>query len=101
HLEDGTLIGHVASRAHHAEIGGTRPGSMPPLARTLAEEGVILPPLHLVRAGRERFGDVEALLRHGPHPSRSVEENMADLRAALAANRRGAASLCAMAQQHG
>ncbi len=96
-----TVLGYVASRAHHGEIGGTRPGSMPPSARTLAEEGVVIPPMHLVRGGRSCFGDVERLLAGGPWPSRAIAENLADLRAALAANRHGASALRALAAEHG
>jgi 5-oxoprolinase (ATP-hydrolysing) len=90
HDGDGQLAGYVANRAHHAELGGARPGSMPPAARTLAEEGVVIAPRHLVRGGEARWGEMEALLTGGPHPSRSPGENLADLRAQTAANHRGA-----------
>ncbi|HTQ80145.1 MAG TPA: hydantoinase B/oxoprolinase family protein, partial [Thermoanaerobaculia bacterium] len=90
---DGTLLGYVANRAHHAEIGGIRPGSMPPEATRLVEEGVVLPPTYLVRGGRPLFGEIRRLLETAPHPSRAVEENLADLRAAVAANHRGAEAL--------
>jgi 5-oxoprolinase (ATP-hydrolysing) len=86
----GRLAGFVANRAHHAEIGGTRPGSMPAAARTLAEEGVVIAPRHLVRGGEPRWEEMEALLTGGAHPSRSPGENLADLRAQTAANHRGA-----------
>ncbi len=99
--ETGTLLGYVASRAHHAEIGGTRPGSMPPDARCLAEEGVVIPPVHLVRAGQPLWEAMRRRLAAPPHPSRAVEENLADLRAALAANRRGAEALAGLAREHG
>jgi len=95
------LIGYVASRAHHAEIGGTRPGSMPPAARTLAEEGVVIRPMHLVRAGEARWDAMRGVLAGGPHPSRGVEDNLADLAAAVAANHRGAELLRALARDHG
>ncbi|HXO18535.1 MAG TPA: hydantoinase B/oxoprolinase family protein, partial [Thermoanaerobaculia bacterium] len=95
------LLGYVASRAHHAEIGGVRPGSMPPGARCLAEEGVVIAPMHLVRAGEPRWEEVRRRLAGGPHPSRAVEENLADLRAAVAANHRGAAGLTSLAREHG
>jgi 5-oxoprolinase (ATP-hydrolysing) len=98
---EGTLVGHVASRAHHAEIGGSRPGSMPPQARTLAEEGVVIPPTYLVRRGRARCGAIEEHLGRGPWPSRAVAQNLADLHAALAANRLGSALLTAFAAGHG
>jgi 5-oxoprolinase (ATP-hydrolysing) len=95
------LLGYVASRAHHAEIGGSRPGSMPPDARRLADEGVVIPPVKLLDRGCARWDAVRALLAGGPWPSRAVEENLADLAAALAANRRGAAALAALAATHG
>ena len=95
------LIGYVASRAHHAEIGGARPGSMPPAATTLAEEGVVIPPLHLVRGGKALWEGIRRILESGPYPSRAVEDNLADLRAAVAANHAGALALRALAEEHG
>jgi 5-oxoprolinase (ATP-hydrolysing) len=96
-----SLLGFVASRAHHAEIGGSRPGSMPPHARCLAEEGVVLPPIHLVRGGVPAWEEVRRRLLAPPFPSRAAEENLADLRAAVAANHQGAAGLAALAAAHG
>ncbi len=95
------LLGYVASRAHHAEIGGVRPGSMPPHATRLAEEGVVIAPMHLARAGRVDWSTMRALLSQGPHPSRAVEDNLADLAAALAANYRGVEGLRALFERHG
>ena len=86
---DERLIAWVVNRAHHAEIGGTRPGSMPPDATRLVEEGVIFPPMRLVDAGIPAFDVVEGMLADAAHPSRSIEENLADLAAQLAANRIG------------
>jgi len=83
------LLGYVANRAHHAEIGGVRPASMPPDARTLAEEGVVVPPMHIVRRGEARWDDVRRLFEEAPHPTRGIEENMADLAAQVASARRG------------
>jgi 5-oxoprolinase (ATP-hydrolysing) len=99
--DGGELLGWVASRAHHAEIGGTRPGSMPPDARSLVEEGVVLAPLLLARAGEARWEEVRTRLLSAPYPTRAVEENLADLAAAAAANRRGAAALRALAGRAG
>lgn len=79
----------VASRAHHAEIGGVAPGSMAPTSKRLGEEGVILSPMHLTFRGEDLSDQVEARLRGGEYPSRSVGENMADLWAQRAANQRG------------
>ncbi|HEX6750101.1 MAG TPA: hydantoinase B/oxoprolinase family protein [Longimicrobium sp.] len=101
HDDDGRLVGYVASRAHHAEIGGTRPGSMPPDARTLAEEGVVIPPMLLVRDGEARWDEMRRMLVEAPHPTRAVEENLADLAAAVAANHRGAELLAGLAREHG
>ena len=101
HDDGARLIGYVASRAHHAEIGGTRPGSMPPAARTLAEEGVVIRPMHLVRAGEALWDAMRDVLAGGPHPSRSVDDNLADLAAAVAANHRGAELLRGLAREHG
>ncbi len=95
------MLGYVASRAHHAEIGGTRPGSMPPDATCLAEEGVVIPPTYLLRGGRPCWDEVEARLAAPPFPSRAVEENLADLAAAVAANHRGAAELRSLAGVYG
>lgn len=95
------LLGYVASRAHHAEIGGTRPGSMPPDARSLVEEGVVLPPMHLIRDHQSQFASIERTLRQSPYPSRQVDDNIADLRAQVAANHFGAKALRELAQQHG
>jgi len=89
HDDGGGLVGYVVNRAHHAEIGGTRPGSMPPDASRLEEEGVVLPPCHLVRDHRFQWADIERRLREARYPSRAVEENLADLAAQAAANRLG------------
>ncbi|HMN97169.1 MAG TPA: hydantoinase B/oxoprolinase family protein [Phycisphaerales bacterium] len=90
-------IGFAASRAHHAELGGIRPGSMPFDARSLAEEAVVVTPFLLAEAGGARWDELEALLSAAPWPSRAVAENLADLRAAVAANALGAEQLSALA----
>jgi 5-oxoprolinase (ATP-hydrolysing) len=95
----GTLVAHVANRAHHAEIGGTTPGSMPPDAQTLSEEGVILPPMYLISKGEARWDQVYEKFTGGPYPSRAPEENMADLHGALASIQsgiRGIQRLCSL-----
>ena len=99
--DDHELLGYVANRAHHAEIGGRRPGSMPPDARSLAEEGVVIEPDYLVRAGEARWESMRRRLTEAPYPSRAPEENLADLAAAVAANRRGARVLLGLASSHG
>ena len=89
----GRLIFFTASRAHHAEIGGIVPGSMPPFSRNLAEEGVLIRNFKLIGAGEEHFDQLAELLRTAPYPSRKVDENLADIAAAVAANRQGAREL--------
>jgi 5-oxoprolinase (ATP-hydrolysing) len=111
HLPDVTVLSGVfvgerriailANRAHHAEIGGTRPGSMPPDARRLVEEGVVIAPTYLVRAGQSCFDEIEELLTSAPHPTRALGENLADLHAQLAANRRGEAMFAALLEKVG
>jgi 5-oxoprolinase (ATP-hydrolysing) len=91
----------VASRGHHADIGGIAPGSMPADSRTLEEEGVLIEPLRIVRAGR--FD--EALLRErlvsARYPARAPDDNVAELEAMLAANRTGERLLEALAAEQG
>ncbi|MGH9380041.1 MAG: hydantoinase B/oxoprolinase family protein [Thermoanaerobaculia bacterium] len=99
--DGGALLGYVANRAHHAELGGSRPGSMPPDARSLAEEGVVLEPLLLVRGGEARWPELRRRLEEAPYPSRAVEENLADLAAATAAVSQGTATLRDLAAAHG
>ncbi|MGE3110037.1 MAG: hydantoinase B/oxoprolinase family protein [Gemmatimonadales bacterium] len=95
------LLGYAASRAHHAEIGGVLPGSMPPFARSLAEEGVVIPPMHLIRGGVSRADDVRRVLAAAPYPSRTIDDNLADLLAGAAANHLAAQALCQIAAEQG
>jgi 5-oxoprolinase (ATP-hydrolysing) len=99
--EQGRRLGYIANRAHHAEIGGVRPGSMPPRARSLAEEGVVMPPMLAVHRGRARLEEVRRVLEGGPHPTRAVGDNMADLGAQIASARGGAAALAKLAREIG
>jgi 5-oxoprolinase (ATP-hydrolysing) len=87
----------VASRAHHAEIGGRTPGSMPPDATSLAEEGVVIRDFPLVRFGDVRLDQLRELLSSGPYPSRCVEENIADIAAQQAAGTHGSKALMELA----
>jgi 5-oxoprolinase (ATP-hydrolysing) len=92
----GELRFFVASRAHHAEIGGIAPGSMPPLSKNLAEEGVLIRNLRIVDAGRSRFDVLREILLTAPHPTRDVSANLADVEAQVAANRQGVNDLWAL-----
>lgn len=98
--EKAQLLGFVANRAHHAEIGGITPGSMPATATCLEEEGVVIAPRYLVRAGKALFDDVAALLTQAKHPTRNLADNIADLHAQLAANRLGVERLQELAQHN-
>ncbi len=96
-----SLCGYVASRAHHAEIGGSRPGSMPPDAKRLIDEGVVLVPQLIVKDGVfDRAGVIEQLTS-GPWPTRGLDDNVADLEAMIAANERGRFGLERLIQEHG
>jgi 5-oxoprolinase (ATP-hydrolysing) len=83
----------VASRAHHADVGGSTPGSMPPGSRSIDEEGVLFDGVRIVAAGEFLEADVRRLLASGAYPARNPEQNIADLKAQLAANARGVAEL--------
>jgi 5-oxoprolinase (ATP-hydrolysing) len=98
--KDGKRVFFTASRAHHAEIGGLAPGSMSPLTKCLEEEGVIIPAMLLVDAGQDRAEAVRCLLATARYPSRSVHENMADITAQQAANRRGEGFLLELVDEY-
>jgi 5-oxoprolinase (ATP-hydrolysing) len=98
---DGRPAFFVASRGHHADVGGTTPGSMPPFSRRIEEEGVLIDNFKLVAGGRLREAELLALLRSGPYPSRNPAQNLADLRAQIAANEKGVQELQAMVAQYG
>jgi 5-oxoprolinase (ATP-hydrolysing) len=89
----GRVIFYVGSRGHHADVGGITPGSMPPDSRTVDEEGVLIDNFLLVERGRLREAETVALLTSGRYPVRNVEQNMADLRAMIAANEKGVQEL--------
>ncbi len=91
----------VASRGHHAELGGITPGSMPAFSTTLTDEGVLFDNFLLVRDGRLREEELYALLRRGPYPSRDPDTNIADLRAQAAANAKGIDELARMVAHFG
>ncbi|KQT08012.1 hydantoinase B/oxoprolinase family protein [Ramlibacter sp. Leaf400] len=92
---------YVGSRGHHADIGGTTPGSMPPFSTRIEEEGVQIDNFKLVDQGRLREAEMLALLRSGAHPSRNPEQNLADLKAQIAANEKGVQELRRMVDQFG
>ena len=95
------ILFYVGSRGHHADIGGITPGSMPPFSTHIEEEGVQIDNVKLVERGRLREQEMLALLRGGKHPSRNPEQNLADLKAQIAANEKGAQELRKMVAQFG
>jgi 5-oxoprolinase (ATP-hydrolysing) len=105
------ILFYVGSRGHHADIGGITPGSMPPFSTSLDEEGTRFINFKLVegqgggqgneRPGRLREGELMTLLTSGAYPARNPEQNVADLRAQIAANEKGREELLRMVQQFG
>ena len=90
HDETGALYGFVASRGHHADIGGITPGSMPAFSSRLSDEGVIFRSMKLVHEGVFQESALRTHLASGPYPARRPEQNVADLQAQIAANHHGA-----------
>ena len=88
-MVDGALLAFVANRAHHAEIGGRTPGSMPAMAASLEEEGVVIAPTLIFESGESRFEHVEGIFREATFPSRMLTDNLADLAAQTASNHHG------------
>ena len=113
HLPDVTVIApaflagaelpefYVASRGHHADIGGITPGSMPPSSKHVDEEGVLLDNVQLVAQGRFLESEMRATLGSGRFPARNIEQNLADLRAQVAACARGILELEKMVAHFG
>jgi 5-oxoprolinase (ATP-hydrolysing) len=100
--DDGTrVLFYVGSRGHHADVGGTTPGSAPPDSRTIHDEGVLIDNFRLVAGGHLREGEVRALLASGAHPCRDIDQNVADLQAQVAANATGIAEVRRMIDAHG
>ena len=95
------LLFYVGSRGHHADIGGITPGSMPPGSTTVEEEGVLIDNFLLVEAGRFREAETYELLASGPYPARNPDQNVADLKAQIAACEKGAAELRNMVDHFG
>jgi 5-oxoprolinase (ATP-hydrolysing) len=95
------ILFYVASRGHHAEIGGITPGSMPANSTRIEEEGVLIDNWLLVSGGELRERETVDLLRSAMHPSRNPATNIADLRAQVAANEKGVEELLAMVGHFG
>lgn len=98
---DGSIEFYVGSRGHHSDIGGITPGSMPPDSSSIEQEGVLFTNWKLVDAGSIRHAETEALLTSGRYPARNPAQNMADLRAQIAANAKGEQELHRMMAEFG
>ncbi|HSM42328.1 MAG TPA: hydantoinase B/oxoprolinase family protein [Afifellaceae bacterium] len=96
-----TVLFWVASRGHHADVGGTAPGSMTPLATNVDEEGVLIDNFKLVDRGTFREEALHEVLTDHPYPARNPHQNIADLKAQIAANEKGVAELRKMTAQFG
>ena len=95
------LLFFVASRGHHADVGGLAPGSMSPLAKTIIEEGVVIDFTKLVSQGTFEHRDIHHILTSAAYPARNPEQNIADLKAQLAANAKGATELLKLCTTYG
>jgi len=100
-LERTVPLAFVACRAHHADVGGISPGSMPPFSRSLEEEGVVFDGVLLVDDGRWQEQQIMELLRGGPYPARKPEICVADLQAQVAANTLGVQLIEGLVELHG
>ena len=97
----GNILFYVASRGHHADVGGITPGSMPPDSYVIEEEGVLLDDVQLMQEGRLLESELKAILEGARYPVRNVEQNLADIRAQIAANEKGVQELRSMVGHFG
>ncbi|MGB3512221.1 MAG: hydantoinase B/oxoprolinase family protein [Microcoleaceae cyanobacterium] len=96
-----TPIFYVASRGHHADIGGITPGSMPPHSKTVEEEGILIDNFQLVKNGKFQETEILNILTSGKYPARNTNQNIADLQAQIAANEKGTQELQKMTEKYG
>lgn len=94
------LIGYVINRAHHAEIGGKTPGSMPSDATTLAEEGIVFPPTYIYKKGVSKMEEIKQKLANNLYPSRDPQTNILDIMAAIQALRTGEKELQSLCDEY-
>ncbi len=95
------LIFFVGSRGHHADIGGITPGSMTPLAKTIEEEGIIFENIKIISKGLFKEKLITSLLRNHKYPARNVKQNIIDLKAQVAANKKGLDLILSALDLHG
>ena len=99
--EHSNILFWVASRGHHADVGGTAPGSMTPKAKTVTEEGVLIDNFKIVNKGKFEEEKLIDLLQNHPWPARNAQQNVADLKAQIAANEKGVQELLKIVEQFG
>lgn len=97
---NGNILCFLANRAHHSEIGGISPGSMPAGSKDLGQEGVVIPPMHIFQNRHSKLNEIINLLNAGKYPSRQPEENRADLSAQIASLRRGIKEMQMLEAEH-
>ena len=97
----GEALFYVASRGHHADIGGISPGSMPPFSKRIEEEGIVFDNVRCVAAGVFQEAELRRILADSRWPARNPDVNIADLKAEIAANEKGAQELLAMVDHFG
>ncbi len=98
---DSTVIFYVASRGHHADLGGITPGSMPPNSTTVQEEGVLFNNIQIVRENKLLQEEIRYLLTNNKYPARNPDQNIADLSAQIATNEKGVSELKRMTKHFG
>jgi 5-oxoprolinase (ATP-hydrolysing) len=96
-----TPIFYVASRGHHADLGGITPGSMPPYSTSIEQEGILIDNFQLVAQGQFRLAELLTLLTDCHYPARNPQQNIADLQAQIAANERGVRGLLVTIERYG
>ena len=99
--KENNWLGFVASRGHHADIGGITPGSMPAFSNFLDEEGIVLNNIKLVEKGNFQEEKIKKILQSTPFPARNLKERFSDLYAQIAANKKGADELLKCMNQYG
>lgn len=97
--DSGKILFYLASRGHHADVGGISPGSVPPNSRTILEEGVLSEGMKIVEQGRFCEERLKAWLGSGKYPARNPAQNIADIRAQIAANEKGLSELRKMIEE--
>ena len=99
--DENSILFWAASRGHHADVGGTAPGSMTPKAKTVDEEGVLIDNFKIVDKGNFQENKLFDVLQNHPWPARNAHQNIADLKAQIAANEKGVQELQKMVGQFG